>query len=436
MGHKYRDFEKSKPELIERWQWNQVLNLLKRAERTKFYGSQLKSSGIKVNALKSFKDLKKLPFTTEDDLRNKARDFLYFPLNKVWRIFATSGTTGKPKLIFREPIDKNSEIISVWRHLFKRAGYWPRIAAVMRPAGGLGASGPVTSKVMEHLEIPCFTLSPEAETGRNTAAILEIKPDAWIISPSFAVLMVHSIKKQRINPKSLGVKLVVSTGEALHPNERSYLMRELGADVINTYGAADPSVWIASECSRHRGLHIFPYTSYLEFIGPFGQAGKKYELIVSPFANHAMPLVRYRLGDLVELETGKCACGRTLPRIMSVIRKESPVVIAADGKKYKLKARQTLNQIALINPAISSFFNFRYLKSKKRIILKIEAYPENIKSRPTADLAEKIKAKFFELQPEIGKLESKQKIRLDVEVVPVGTLARRAAKIVDQISCE
>lgn len=307
------NFEKSSLDEVRRWQWLEIKKLLYRAEKTKFYNRIFRHLKITAGKIKNFEEFAELPETTEDDLRNNPYDFLVYRREKIWRIFTTTGTTGKPKIIFREPITGSGrEILSVWHHLFNRINYWPKLVGIFRPGRGLAASGPVIEKIIELLEIPCFSLSIEAGVEAAENAILALHPDTLISSPSFAVSVLKELKKKKIPTKDLGFKIVVTTGEALFPEQRQALETAFKAELVNVYGAADPSVWLGSECHKHTGLHIFPYTSYIEKVAD--------GLLVTPFANKAMALVRYKLKDDVAFDYSKCACGRTLPRITSVSR--------------------------------------------------------------------------------------------------------------------
>jgi phenylacetate-CoA ligase len=437
MNLKTLDFEKSSSEKIQKWQWEKVAESLQRAEKSPFYAKLFRLRKIDPKKIKNFSDFQKIPFTTEEDLRQSARDILALPLKKIWRVFATSGTTGKPKLIFREPIREDSEIVSVWHHLFERAGYFPKMAAVLRPTAGLGASGPVTEKVFEILGIPCFSVSPDVNFEKTLNAILQIQPDLLVISPSFASMLVFSAKEAGIDPRKLGIRAIISTGEPLHPNERNFLSREFQAEIFNTYGAADPSVWLASECQEHQGLHIFPYTAYWELLDEKFKANKNQgELILTPFSNHAMPLLRYRLGDQVTLDPAPCPCGCQLPRVVSVARKEKPIAIKLGQDQIDFEARKFLGNLVRSFPEISSFFNLIYDKNSGQKKLLFEIYDFNLPSARKEKIANEIEKIYFENFSDLHEIDTqalKKYLYLQIELVPLGSLKREAAKIKDQI---
>jgi phenylacetate-CoA ligase len=434
MDINFLDFERTSPETIKKWQWAKVAELLKRANQVKFYKLLYRKYGIKIEQIKNFEDFKNIPLITEDDLRDNARDFLYMPLNKIWRVFATSGTTGKPKLIFREPITNESEILSVFHHLFKRAGFIPKLAAIMRPAGGLGASGPVTAKVMELLGIPCFTVSPESSLKKTVLALTEIRPDLLIISPSFASMLILNLKREGVAPGKLGVEKIISTGEALHPNERRFIEQEFNAEIINTYGAADPSVWLGSECSSHHGLHLFPYTSYIELLDRDGKISEdKGEVIVTPFSNHAMPLVRYRLGDFVEIDHEPAGCSTSLPRFRSVSRAEKPLTIELEDGAIEFEVRKALDKTILDFPEVNSFFNFIVNRPENSIEILFEADPGHLGKKSPEKTAVLIEKKFTKVLSEFSADALKEKFSIHIKIVPLGTLYREAAKLKDQI---
>ncbi len=421
------NLEKASAEQVLAWQWRQVKELLQRAEQVPFYRRLFKAKKIKVEKIKTWSDFSHLPLTTENDLRRRPEDF-FFPAARLWRIFATSGTTGEPKLIWRQPIKKNSAVVFLWRQLWQRAGVWPRLVAVMRPAGGLGASGPVTARVFEELGIPVFTASPEADLAATARAFLRIKPDTVVISPSFALLLFYFLKKQGTSLSQLGLKTIISTGEALRLNERRWLKAELGAQIINTYGAADPSVWLASECSARQGLHIFPYTAYLETVNG--------RLVVTPFANQATVLVRYALGDKVKLEEKECSCGRTLPRIVSIERPERPLAIKIGRHKAKVHPVRDLTLILANIQGLTSFFNFIYYPQRNLIKIIVEADFVACSPAKRKVLRAALRARAWRRWPRLARACSAKQIQVRFYLVEIGRLPRRAAKLVEPVKVE
>ena len=433
MAKKTLDFEKADPKKVLVWQRRQVMAALQRAERTKFYKNIFQKNKIGTKKIKSLRDLELLPTTSEDDLRSDPQAFLGLPLKKIWRVFATSGTTGKPKMIFREPISlERVEILSVWKNIFRRARFWPKMAAIMRPAGGLAASGPVTAKIMELLQVPCFSVSPEAEVRKTAEILLTVRPDLLVVSPSLVALIIYELKKKKINPRRIGAKVIISTGEPLRANEKRYLQKELGARVINTYGAADPSAWLASECEKG-GLHILPYTSYIETVDVRGRQSEEGELLVTPFANRAMPLLRYRLGDWSRINREKCACGRRLPMIVALRRREKSFTLKAGKNLIRLPLRKILTDLAATEPKISSFFNFHFEKKGSQAKLVYEADFFNLKKAARGKIEKILRKKFLAIV-EHQKKGMDKTLRLEVRLVPIGTLPRRAAKMFSQFT--
>ena len=406
------DFDKISQKKTLSWQWRKVKQSLRRAEQTALYQNHFKRHGVIIKKINNWQDFATIPPTTEADFRRHYRKITALPLEKIWRIFATSGTTGESKLIFREPITVRSELINVWQTLFRRMDYWPRLAAIMRPAGGLGASGPVSAKMMELLKIPCFTVSSESDLNQTARALLLIKPDLIIASPSFLTQLTYFFKKQQLAPRSIGIRKVITTGERLHLNERKYLQRELGAEIFNVYGAADPSVWIGSECCYHRGLHIFPQTAYLE-------TSSQGNLIVTSFANRAMPLIRYQLSDKVKFNRRVCACGSHLPRIISISREEKPFQ-TSQGKIY---FKKEIDRLLQNFPMVTSFFQLVLKKDKAS--LAIEADWLALKNKEATEK---------KLATEIEKALKIKKIK--VNIIEIGSLKRQASKLTKQVVVE
>src|SRR5262249_8373738 len=112
---------------------------------------------------------------------------------------------------------------------------------------------------------------------------------------------------------------VLTSAEVLEEDERAVIERAFGCRVFNRYGCREVSV-IASECDAHDGLHVMAEGLYVELETPTGPArpGEMGSVLVTDLLNPAMPLVRYRIGDMASWAPGRCACGRGLPRLAKV----------------------------------------------------------------------------------------------------------------------
>src|SRR5204862_198522 len=149
---------------------------------------------------------------------------------------------------------------------------------------------------------------------------------------------------------------IVTSAEVLEDEDRAVLERVFGCPVFNRYGCREVSV-IASECTAHRGMHVMAEGLYLEIETPDGPArpGEVGSILVTDLMNHAMPLLRYRIGDLGARAGGTCPCGRALPRLEKVAGRVTDFLVGASGQlvsgvflaTYIVAQRPALGQVQI-----------------------------------------------------------------------------------------
>jgi phenylacetate-CoA ligase len=150
---------------------------------------------------------------------------------------------------------------------------------------------------------------------------------------------------------------VVTSAEILEDHERELLEEVFGCRVFNRYGCREVSV-VASECEAHAGLHVMAEGLYVEVETPRGPAapGETGAVLVTDLLNHAMPLIRYRIGDLGAWAAGNCRCGRGLPRLARVAGRVTDFLAGCDGRlvsgvylaTYVVAQRPSLGQVQIV----------------------------------------------------------------------------------------
>ena len=142
----------------------------------------------------------------------------------------------------------------------------------------------------------------------------------------------------------------------LEDDDRRLLEQVFGCPVFNRYGCREVSV-VASECAAHAGLHVMAEGLYVEIETPHGPAapGRDGRVLVTDLLNHAMPLIRYRIGDMAAWAAGDCPCGRGLPRLERVAGRVTDFLVGADGRlvsgvflaTYVVAQRPSLGQVQI-----------------------------------------------------------------------------------------
>ncbi len=150
---------------------------------------------------------------------------------------------------------------------------------------------------------------------------------------------------------------IVTSAEVLEADERRLLEDVFGCPVFNRYGCREVSV-VASECPAHSGLHIMAEGLFLEIEMPHGPAapGEMGAILVTDLLNHAMPLIRYRIGDMGAWASGTCPCGRGLPRLERVAGRVTDFLVGCDSRlvsgvylaTYVVAHRPSLGQVQIL----------------------------------------------------------------------------------------
>lgn len=293
---------------------------VRQAEKVPFYQSLLKNAGIRSDAIRSLDDLVKLPFTSKKDLRlGYPFGSLAVPLTEVVRIHTTSGTTGKPTVVGYTRADLEN-----WADLMARdltmVGLGP--GDVFQNALGYGL---FTGGLGFHAgaEKIGMTVIPSAtgNTRRQIEMIEDFGVTAVNATPSYAMRLAEVAEEMGAGLETL--RIGTFGAEPWSENMRRELEERLGITAYDSYGMSElygPGA--AFECEEKNGLHFWHDSFLIEIINPeTGEQlgpGERGELVVTPLVKEAMPLIRYRTGDITMILDDVCPCGRgqKIARIM------------------------------------------------------------------------------------------------------------------------
>jgi len=314
MNAAYWDREKEtlKGDSLEILQSKRLKWTVRQAAEVPFYRDLFKNAGIAPDDIQSVRDIEKIPFTTKQDLHlGYPFGFLAVPMKKVVRIHTTSGTTGKPTVVgyTRRDLDNWSELIA--RNLtmvgltdddiFQNAVNYGLFT------GGLGFH--YGAEKIGMTVIPSAT----GNTRRQIEMIDDFGVTALHCTPSYAMHIAEVAEKEGTTLKSL--KTGMFGAEPWSENMRVILEEKLGVTAYDSYGMSEMyGPGAAFECPERNGLHIWHDMYYVEIIDPAtGELlgpGERGELVVTPLVKEAMPLMRYRTGDITMLMEDECPCGR------------------------------------------------------------------------------------------------------------------------------
>lgn len=304
--------ETLRPGELEALQLRRLRETLERARSVPFYRELLDREGVRANDIRTLDDIRRLPFTRKQDLRDGYPfGFFAVPLSQVVRIHTTSGTTGKPTVVgyTRGDLDHWSDLIA--RNLtmvgLTADDIFQNAVNMGMFTGGLGFH--YGAEKIGMTVLPAGT----GNTRRQIEMIDDFGVTAIHCTPSYAMHLAEVAEEMGTDLPSLQTGLFGA--EAWSDATRTELQDRLGVMAYDSYGLSElygPGV--AFECTEQDGLHIWHDCYLVEIIDPeTGDTlgpGERGELVVTPLVKEAMPLIRYRTGDITMLIEDDCPCGR------------------------------------------------------------------------------------------------------------------------------
>ncbi len=398
--------------------------------RQPFYKKKFDELGVKPDDINSLDDIKKLPFTIKEDLReNYPFNMLAVPLNQVAEIHASSGTTGKPTVVAYTKKD-----IDLWSTVMARA----MICAGGTPGdivhNGYGY-GLFTGGLGVHYGSLAggFPVVPVSSGGtkRQLMLIQDFKPRVITCTPSYALFMAEEAKEMGIDPQSLSTEVAILGAEPWSENMRKEIEAVWGYKAMDIYGLSEiigPGV--AQECIGQDGLHIFADHFFPEVINPeTGEevgVGKSGELVITTFTKEALPLIRYRTKDIVTINYDVCPhCGRTLPRISKVKGRTDDMMVIRGINVFPSQIEAVLLQVEGVEPHY--VLEVEKIGSLDQITVVVEVNE--------AFFSDEIKV-LEEFEDKVTKeIESVLSLRVNVKLVEPKTIERsmgKAVRVIDK----
>ncbi len=313
-------------------QWDAIGNLLRFVqENNEFYRERFKRIGLNPGDIKDFKDFKKCPVLTKDDIRrNEGKLISRGYRTEQMNYKRTGGSTGVPLKLYW---DKKATLLKhalIYRHN-GWANYYPGIKQA-----ALWGDTDKKYSLKQRIYMSLYARSIFLDTlNMNEERMLDFIKRMRHFEPEVLFGHGHSLyllARFMIDRGIGGIKLksIISTAETLFPHERRVIEDVFGKIVFDRYGCEEVSI-IASECEAHDGLHIAAEGVYVEIED--GDEQNPGRLIITDLYNFGMPFIRYEIGDLATARVGKCDCGRGLPRIGRVVGRTTDCLYTPEGKK-------------------------------------------------------------------------------------------------------
>lgn len=334
---------------LDELQMARLRTTLERVADIPFYKEALKRHRVSPDALKSRDDLRRLPVTTKDDLRQYyPLGMLAVPREKLARIHGSSGTTGKPTFVAYTAKD-----LDTWANLCARF----LVAGCLRPehtvhiafgyglfTGGFGLHAGV-EKVGAAI-VPAAS----GNTPRQVMLIRDLGADVLVCTPSYALNIAEVAKEEGHEPRDLPLRFAHFGGEPWTEDMREQIDRELGIVSFNNYGLSEViGPGVSGECICRNGMHIQEDHFLVECVDsdtlepvPDGDLG---ELVFTSLTKEAMPIVRYRTRDIAALDHSPCSCGRTGVRMSRVVGRTDDMLIIRGVNIFPSQVEEALLKV-------------------------------------------------------------------------------------------
>ncbi len=385
-----------------------------------FYRKKLDNAGIKPEDIRSLDDIQHLPLTDKDDFQKEYPFPLRsVPFEDIVRIHASSGTTGKRKVLCYTQKD-----VDVWADIFARcyetAGLTRKDRVQIAVGYGLWTAGVGFQAGCERFGAMAVPLGP-ANADMHCEMLVDMETTVFCSTASMALLMAEEIHKRGLLSE-IKVKKIILGAERHSDAMRARIKELMGVDhVFDIYGLTElygPGTGL--DCHLHNGIHYWADHFIFEILDPVSlkpvSAGQQGELVVTTLRKEGSPLIRYRTYDVTRIMDGACPCGSPFPMHDRILGRTDDMFIYKAVNIYPSQIDHVLSRL----DGIGSEFQI-YLKQRQSgrdmMLIKVEreAGAKNADDDPLAEqVATEIRRKIL--------------VRCQVEIVDYGSLPRTERK--------
>ncbi|MDQ1300267.1 MAG: phenylacetate-CoA ligase [Chloroflexota bacterium] len=323
-------------------------------EKVPFYRQRFMEHGVTPQSIRTLDDLARLPFTYKRDFRdNYPLGLVAVPRERIVRIHASSGTTGKPTVVAYTAGD-----IDTWAEVMARtitAGGVTTGDVVHNAYGyGLFTGGLGFHYGAERIGATVIPVSGGV-TKRQIMLMQDLGSTVLCCTPSYALYLAESATEMGVDLRETALRVGIFGAEPWTERMRQEIEAKLGLKALDIYGLSEiigPGVSI--ECEHQCGLHIFEDHFLPEIVNPATGAalppGQRGELTLTTLTKEALPVIRYRTGDITSLNIETCACGRTIARMAKPSGRTDDMLIVRGINVFPSQIETVLLQVEGVQP--------------------------------------------------------------------------------------
>lgn len=384
-----------------------------------FYRDKMDEAGVGPKDIRSLDDLKRLPFTTAQDLRDGYPfPLLAVPSEDVVRVHASSGTTGKRKVLCYTQKD-----IDDWANMFARcyemAGLTRKDRVQIAVGYGLWTAGAGFQLGCERFGAMTVPVGP-GSLDMHCELMVDLQSTVFCCTASMGLLMAEEIRRRNLRDK-ISLKKIIFGAErhsvAMRRKIEEYLGIEESFDIPGLTELYGPGTGL--ECQKHEGIHYWADYYILEIIDPdtleAAPPGETGEMVVTTLRKEAAPLIRYRTRDLTHLKPEPCSCGGILPMHGSLLGRTDDMFIIRGVNIYPGQIDDVLSKEDKVGSEYQVILTRRDGRDYMTIrVERAESVSLSEDESITARLEDTVRGHIF--------------VRCNVELVDYGTLPRTERK--------
>lgn len=334
-------------EQIEKLQLERLKTTVEHCMHSAFYKRRFKEAGLEPGDIRSLDDIRKIPFTTKQDLRDTYPfGMASVPLSQCVRLHSSSGTTGNPTVILHTQKDLNEWANAVARCLWmvgcRPDDVFQNTSGYGMFTGGLGFQ--YGAERLGMLTVPAAA----GNTRRQLKFFTDFGTTVVHAIPSYATRIYEVMQQEGIDPRrDTKLRTLVIGAEPHSEEQRRRIQDMLGVKAYNSFGMSEMcGPGVAFECKEQNGMHIWEDYYIVEIVDPKtleplpdGEIG---ELVLTTINREAMPLLRYRTRDLTRIIPGECPCGRHHKRIDRMKGRSDDMIVLRGVNIFPIQVEQVL----------------------------------------------------------------------------------------------
>ena len=394
-----------------------------------FYHARMKAGNVHPDDIRSLKDISKLPFMYKKDLRDNYPDKMFIGGQEdLVRYHVSSGTTGKPTVVGYTQRDLDNWSTSVARGLTS-VGLGHKDVIQVSYGYGLFTGGLGLHYGAERIGATVVPASV-GNTERQIELIKDLRVTAVACTPSYMVHMAEVAQKMGVDfERDTRLRTAILGAEPWSEEMRGRIQDSTGIKAYDIYGTSELSGPLFTECMQQDGIHIWGDLAYVEVIdqdtGERLGPGEEGELVITMLQKEALPMIRYRIGDITSYEDDECPCGRCHTRISRITGRVDDMLIIRGINVFPSQVEYSLMSI----PELGEHFQIEVDRKGAldtmmvRVELKSAAFSDKL------DDLIRLKNKVVHV------LRNDLNVAVDVELATPGTLTRyegKAKRVVDR----